>query len=57
MICTAHQYYSDDQIKNEMGGACGTYEGQQRDHFGDPGLFGRIILKRIVREIGCGGMD
>ena len=30
MICTPHQYYWSDQIeKNEMGGACSSYEGQE----------------------------
>jgi hypothetical protein len=31
MICTPYQYYSGDRIKkNEVGWACGTYEGQER---------------------------
>jgi hypothetical protein len=31
MICAPHKYYSGDQIKKiEMGGACGTYGGQER---------------------------
>ena len=31
MISTAHKYCSGDQIeKNEMGGACSTYGGEER---------------------------
>jgi len=31
MICTAHQIFLDDKIeKNEMGGACNTYVGEER---------------------------
>jgi len=31
MICTAHQYCSGDKIeKNEMGGACSMYGGEER---------------------------
>jgi hypothetical protein len=31
MFSTPHKYYSDDQItKNEVGGACGTYGGEER---------------------------
>ena len=31
MICTAHKYYSGDQMKkNEMGGVRSTYEGEER---------------------------
>jgi len=31
MICTPHKYYPVDQIeKNEMGGACSTYGGEER---------------------------
>jgi hypothetical protein len=30
-ICTVIKYYSSDQIKNdEMGGACGTYCGEEK---------------------------
>jgi hypothetical protein len=31
MICTSHPYCASDKIKkNEMGGACGAYEGGER---------------------------
>ena len=57
MICTPHQILFGDQIeKNEMGGACSTYGGEEgciqgfggghlreRDHLEDPGIDGRII--------------
>jgi len=45
-----------------MGGACSTYGGRrgvyrvwwgnlrERDHFGDPGVDGKIILRRIFRK-------
>ena len=49
--------------KNEMGGACGAYEREkrcilgfgggklrERDHFGDPEVDGRIILRWIFRK-------
>ena len=50
-------YFSSDQIENnEMGGACSTYGRREevytgfwwgnlreRDHFGDPGVDGRVI--------------
>ena len=29
----------------------------ERDHLGDPGLDGMIILRWIFRKWGCGGMD
>ena len=44
---------------NEMGGACSTYGGEERrvpgfggerEHLGDPGLDGRIILRWIFRK-------
>jgi hypothetical protein len=63
MICTAHLLLWGDKIeKNEMGGACSTYgEGRgvcgfwwgnlrERDHWGDPGVDGRIILRWIFRK-------
>jgi hypothetical protein len=49
-------------ITNEMGGACRAYGGQERrtgfwwgnmrerDHLGDPGVDGRIILRWIFRK-------
>jgi hypothetical protein len=30
---------------------------KERDHWGDPGIDGRIILRWIFRKVGCGGMD
>ena len=56
--------YSGDQIKrNEMGGACGTYERQKKVrtgfwwgyptegvHLGDLGVDGRITLKWISKK-------
>jgi len=58
MIC------SGDKIeKNEMDGACSAYGGEERriqffgwetgrkkDHLGDPGVDGRIILRWIFRK-------
>jgi hypothetical protein len=57
------KYYSGDQIqKNEMGGACSTYRGEdrckqfwwgklrERDHFGDPGVDEKIIIRWIFRK-------
>jgi len=57
-----------DQIeKNEMGGACSTYGGEERgcigsgwgnlrerDHFGDPGVDERIILRCIFWKLDVG---
>jgi hypothetical protein len=53
------QYCSGDKIeKNEMGCACSAYgvayavfwwgNLMERDHMGDPGVDGRIILRRII---------
>jgi len=68
MTCTRKKYYSGDQIKNEIGGASSTYGGREvytefwwgnlreRGHLGDPGVYGRIILKWIFRKWN-GGMD
>jgi hypothetical protein len=53
------KYHSGDQIKkNDMGRACGTYEGQEkcggdlmkRDHLEDLGVDERIILKCIFKQ-------
>jgi hypothetical protein len=67
MICTAHQYYSGNQIKkNEMGWVCSTYwKGEvyagfwwgnlrERDHLEDPGVDWRIILSWIFRNWNVG---
>jgi len=57
--------------KNEMGGACSTYRGEERyvqgfgggnlrerDHLEDPGVDGRIIFRRIFRKWEWGnGLD
>ena len=54
-----------------MGGACSAYGGEERriqgfgggnlkerDHLGDPGLYGRIILRWIFRKWDVGyGLD
>jgi hypothetical protein len=51
-----------------MGGECSAYGGgdacpgfwwgnlRVRDHWGNPDVDGRIIL-RLIQEVGCGGMD
>jgi len=58
------QYFPDDKIeKNEVGGACSTYDGekrcytrfwwgnlQKRDHVEDPNINGNIILIWIFRK-------
>jgi hypothetical protein len=56
-------------IKNELGWAGSVYgEGRgvyrvlvgkprERDHCGDPGIDGSIILRRIYRKWNVGGMD
>jgi len=60
--CT--QYFSGDNIeKNEMGGTCIVYGGRgvaytgfwwgnlrERDHLGNPGLDGRIIIEWFFRK-------
>ena len=59
------KYHSGDQIKKtETSRACSTYGRQDRclqgssegDHLIDPGVYGRIIVKRIF-ETWDGGMD
>jgi hypothetical protein len=30
---------------------------RERDHLGDPSVDGRIILRWIFQEVGCGGME
>ena len=30
---------------------------RERDHLENPGLRGRIIVRWIFKEVGCGGMD
>jgi len=50
-----------------MGGACSAYGGEERrfwwgnlrerDHLGNPGVDGRIILRWIFRKWDVGGMD
>jgi hypothetical protein len=60
----------DDQIKkNEMGRACGIYEGEkrciqvtvgnlnERDHLEDVGINGRIILQWMLNSMGGRGLD
>ena len=52
------KYDSDDQIEmNEMGGAGSAYGGgemwgnlRERDHLGDPGVDGKVILRWIFRK-------
>jgi len=66
MVLCLTQYCSGDQIeKNEMGGACSTYERigvyrlwwgnpMERDHLEDPGIDGRIILRCNLSGMGHG---
>jgi len=62
-----NEYYSDDQIKNEIGGACSTYMDRrgaysvlvgklkERDHLEDPGIDGSLSLRLIFRKWDGGG--
>jgi len=64
MICTTHQYSSGDKSeKNEIDGACSACGGrgeactgflvgkpQGKNHLGDPGVDGRILLRCIFRK-------
>jgi len=56
-----------NKIENEMGGACSAHGGEERhrqgfgggnlrerDHLGDPGIDGRIILRWILRKLDVG---
>jgi hypothetical protein len=66
MLCTPHQISFGCQVKKiEMGRACSTYEEEERciqgfsggnlregDDLKDPGVDGRIIFKRVLREVG-----
>jgi hypothetical protein len=56
MTCTPYSILFSDHIENELDRACSMYEGEERrvqgfggdlrerDHMGDPGIDGRIIL-------------
>ena len=72
MICIVFtKYDSVDQIeKDEMGGACSTYGGEERriqgfggenlrerGHLEGPGVDGRIILRLILRKWDGGGVS
>ena len=63
MNTSIHVAVSLDKIYKYMGGACSTYGGRgeaytgfglgnlrARDRLGDPGVGGRIILRRILRK-------
>jgi hypothetical protein len=70
MRCTPHPVFLGDKIeKNEMGGACSTYGGQQRAYrvleekpegkrpLGRPRLRWEDNEKLDLEEVGCGVMD
>ena len=70
MICIRHQILNGDQIKkNEMGGACGRYDGQERciQDFGGETRGKKTVGrprcrwddrgKMHLQEVGWGGMD
>ena len=71
MIYTAHQIYcSGDKLeKNEMGGACSAYGGEERciqvlvgkpegkRPLGRPRRRWEDNIKMDLQEVGCGGMD
>ena len=61
MICTAHRQLLGQQSENEMGRTCSTYgrdvytgfwwgSPREREYLEDPGVDGRIILRRIFRK-------
>jgi hypothetical protein len=64
-ICNANCFSNcaGDKIENEMGGTCSVHGGmgesctglwwgnlKERDHRGDPGVDGRILVMRIFRK-------
>ena len=70
MICTAHQYFSGDQIeKNKMGGACSAYgektgvcrvlvgKPEGKRPLERPRLRWEDNIKMGLQLAGCGGMD
>jgi len=50
-------YYSDQIREDEMGGSCNTYGVKTtRNYWQDINMDGKMILKQILKETGC-GMD